>query len=214
MSHFNDVATREQDQHEAGKIRGRIPRSDWAYVLGQSKLVGRTLESIGNEYGAKPSAIHYVVKQAGLLAADGKLEPTLEKPATQEASAAMHEAISKARRSSQWSAKRIEDVVKAPSQVELMAQQANAMLEDETCKRLFDATSKTIVDYVAFKAGPADSAKKEFKDALHELRRAIASIELKVEMTPAAKPVLESGTLNNVSSPTQAANSGQFLKLA
>lgn len=186
-----------QDTHAiAGddKIRGRIPRSDWGYVLGQ-KLAGRTLKSIGDEYGAEPSAIHYVVKKAHELAQDNKLTPSMEKPEPTEASAAMQAAISKARKSSEWSIRKVQEVAEPakPSQVELMAQQANAMLEDENCKRLFDATSKTIVDYVAFKAAPDDGAKKEFKDALHELRRAIASIELKVEMAPtkAAPPAAQ-----------------------
>lgn len=194
MSDFDTATLRAPDDMEVDKVRGRIPRADWGYVLGQYRMAERTLQSIGDEYGAKPSAIHYVVKQAGKLADEGNLEPTLEKPEGNEAeaSAAMKRAISKARASSEWSIRRVQEVAAPPkpSQVELMAQQANAMLEDENCKRLFDATSKTIIDYVAFKAGPEASAKDEFKKSLHDLRRAIASIELKVEMslTSAAPP--------------------------
>lgn len=190
MSDFDTAVLRAPDDETAKKPRARIPRSDWGYVLGQSRIAGRTLQSIGDEYGAEPSAIHYVVKKASELAEKGDLQPTLEKPqySEQEAAAAAERAISKARRSNDWAARRIQETTAPaqPSQVELMAKQANAMLEDEHCKRLFDATSKTIVDYVAFKAGPEASAKQQFKDALHELRRAIASIELKIELAPSA----------------------------
>jgi len=188
MSDFDNQAACAAELSDSDKIRGRIPKHAWGYVRGQYELKNRTYEEIGKEFNCTPSAVFYVVKQATLR----EIEATLELPADETAKAEINRIMAKSKATTSWTARQgtpVQSVApKAPSQVELMAQQANAMLEDEHCKRLFDATSKTIVDYVGFKAAPDDDAKKAFKDALHELRRSIASIELKVEMMPAQAP--------------------------
>ncbi len=184
MSDFDTQDARVTDLSDSDKARGRIPKHAWGYVRGQYELANRTYEEIGKEFNCTPSAVFYVVKQASIRA----IEPTLELPKDDTAKAEINRIMANSKATSQWAARKVETVVepKGPSQVELMAQQANAMLEDEHCKRLFAATSKTIVDYVAFKAAPEEAAKKEFKEAMHELRRALASIELKVEMAQVA----------------------------
>ncbi len=162
------------------KIRGRIPKSAWGYVRGQYEQAGRTYEDIGNEFNSTPSAVFYVVKQAR----DRGVEPSLEKPSD--------EVMQAARGTSEPRPSRVRPELAndQPSVVEQMAQQANAMLTNETCKRLFDATSDTIVSYVGFEAEPNESGKKLVKEALHAVRRALASLELKIETMPMVAPTM------------------------
>ncbi len=163
----------EHIENPAEKIRGRIPKAAWAYVRGQYELAGRTYEDIGNEFNSTPSAVFYVVKQAR----DRGIEPSLEKPSD--------EIMQAARGSSEPRVVRVKsEAPSQPSAVEQMAQQANAMLTNETCKRLFDATSDTIVSFVGFEGEPTEMSKKMVKESLHAVRRALASLELKVEMMP------------------------------
>lgn len=179
LSFWNQIVTditanapaEDARQNNQDKIRGRIPKSAWAYVRGQYELAGRTYEDIGNEFNSTPSAVFYVVKQAR----DRGVEPTLEKPSEEVMQAARGSSEPRPARSKAEA---------APSVVEQMAQQANAMLTNEGCKRLFDATSDTIVSFVGFEAEPNEQGKKLVKEALHAVRRALASLELKVEMTP------------------------------
>ena len=185
MSEFEGMntsaASTETDSSE--KIRGRIPKSAWGYVRGQYEIAGLTYEEIGQEFNCTPSAVFYVVKQATLR----EIAPTLERPEPSLSETANNAA---AVRDHQWATRKVREVTAPapakPSQVELMAQQAQSLLEDETCKRLFDAASKVIMEFTAMRAGPDDTAKKQAKEALHELRRAAASVELKIETTPNA----------------------------
>jgi hypothetical protein len=174
MTDSTDMTSAEDlREKNSDKIRGRIPKSAWAYVRGQYELAGRTYEDIGNEFNSTPSAVFYVVKQAR----DRGVEPSLEKPSEEVMQAARGSLEPRVARS------RSESPAKS-SAVEQMAQQANAMLTNETCKRLFDATSDTIVSFVGFEAEPNEQGKKLVKEALHAVRRAMASLELKVEMMP------------------------------
>lgn len=186
MSEFEGMSTNaaSTDTDSAEKIRGRIPKSAWGYVRGQYEIAGLTYEEIGQEFNCTPSAVFYVVKQAALR----EIPPTLERPSPSLSETATHMAAID--RDNQWAARKVREVTQQqpaphkPSQVELMAQQAESLLEDETCKRLFDAASKVIMEFTAMRAGPDETAKKQAKDALHELRRAAASVELKIETTP------------------------------
>jgi len=196
----NETGLPETVQHEDSrdKVRGRIPKGAWSYVRGQYELAGRTYQEIGDEFNCTPSAVFYVVKQAR----DREIEPSLERPSEDMMRAARAgekvtgektagEKISeRATNDFSWASRKVRDVTAPaqPSQVEKMAEQANAMLTNETCKRLFDATSNTIVSFVGFEAAPDNNSKKMAKDAIHEVRRALASLELKIEMMPLSAP--------------------------
>jgi hypothetical protein len=168
----------------AEKIRGRIPKAAWGYVRGQYELAEKTYEEIGREFNCTPSAVFYVVKQAR----DREIPATLERPTDDVLAAARSSeaTLDKAKDNFRWASQKVREVTapRAPSQVEQMAEQATAWLSDEGCKRLFDASSNVIVGFNGFKATPDESGKKLVKDAIHETRRALASLELKIEMMP------------------------------
>lgn len=183
MSDIAVLRTPEADS-QSEKIRGRIPKAAWGYVRGQYELAEKTYEEIGREFNCTPSAVFYVVKQAR----DREIPATLDRPSDDVLAAARsaERAMDKAKDEFSWASRKVRDITtpRAPSQVEQMAEQANAWLSDEGCKRLFDASSNVIVGFNGFKAAPDESGRKLVKDAIHETRRALASLELKIEMTP------------------------------
>lgn len=188
MSDTDTEITSAPEQTDSDKTRGRIPKTHWAYILGQRRLTTRTLQSIADDYGANASAVHYVVRMAEEKAAKGELVPTLEMP-TEEATSEINRIMRNAKQgpakpaTEAWAANKAKDATtpQVPSQTD-------TMLEDPHCKRLFDAAAKAILDYNAFKANPVEETKANLKESLHGTHRALASIELKVEMTATNKP--------------------------
>lgn len=187
---MSDAACGDAEAIQDGeRPRGRIPKGHWAYVRGLYEVKGLTFKEIGDEYGCTPSAVFYVVKQAQRQ----DLEPTLDMP-TQEASNEINRIMRQAKATDGWAKSKVHQVIAKPaqpSQVELMAQQANDMLQDEKARRLFDASSETILGYVGFMSEPTEANRQRAKDSLHSLRRAVAGLELAIETKPLQQPKAE-----------------------
>lgn len=184
---LNTSAMQDSTEAKNGKkVRGRIQNAEWGYVLYQYKNNKRTYEEIGDEFGCTPSAVFYVVKQAELRG----VEPVAERPVISANEGAR--AINRISQNSQWAANKVRAAVAneqpaapaRPSQVDMMAEKAKAMLEDEVAQRVFDRMSKLLISWNDFKSEPTAASKQVVKDSVKEALRAASAMELKVELTP------------------------------
>jgi hypothetical protein len=181
MSDFenNQVANASATSDDKDKIRGRIPRQAWAYVRGLYELKGLTYEQIGNMYNSTPSAVFYVVQQARKL----EMEPTLTAPTAEELQTPVKRPRKRRTDTLAWA----RAAVKRPAISEASAEQAQAILADPTAKRVFETTSKLLLDYTAWNEQPSDASENTLKESVREALRAISKIEITIATRPKAQ---------------------------
>jgi hypothetical protein len=184
MSDFenNQVANASATSDDKDKIRGRIPRQAWAYVRGLYELKGLTYEQIGNMYNSTPSAVFYVVQQARKL----EMEPTLTAPTAEELQTPVKRPRKRRTDTLAWARAAVKRPAN-PGISDASAEQAQAILADPTAKRVFETTSKLLLDYTAWNEQPSDDSEATLKEAVREALRAISKIEITIATRPKAQ---------------------------
>ncbi len=176
MTEMTETTSTSSADQDGGKIRGRIPRQAWAYVRGLYELLGMTYEQIGDMYNSTPSAVFYVVQQAR----KNEIEPTTEAPTAEM----LQMRVKRPRRRNKDSLAWARAAVSQAALSEQANAQANAILEDPNAKRVFDTTSKLLLDFAAWKDGAAGDVEARLKESIREALRSISKIEIMIATQP------------------------------
>lgn len=191
---------------EAPKKRGRIPQSAWPEILERYRA-GATLSAIAREFSCTPSAISYIVRKAEAVGTDGVTEDSPNETAEPEATAAPEPAAPEAapppapvvESAPERPARRVltaamltdntpepAPVVQPPPAAPPAPPAPRAAGSrpeptppvDEVEGRLRETARSCLAAYRGWRQTPGENSIQTLADAVHELRKALARIEI------------------------------------